>query len=108
MNTGPVKAAEHIRLVFELWRADHPRLFDDLIRFQKGTKRINRLRVLAHDGLLVQGARFLTVFEGAEQAGSIVGRCRVPPDSVLNVSDVDTASSLVILRERHPRLPWPS
>lgn len=44
-----------IRLVFELTRADHPRLYDDLIRFPKGTKRINRLRVLAHDGLLVQG-----------------------------------------------------
>ena len=73
MNTAPVKAAEHIRLEFELTRADHPRLFDDLIRFQKGTKRINRLRVLAHDGLFVQGARFLTVFAGAEEAGSASG-----------------------------------
>jgi len=43
-----------IRLVFELSRAEHPRLFDDLIRFHKGTKRVNRLRVLAYDGLLTQ------------------------------------------------------
>ena len=40
-----------IRLVFELARADHPRLYDDLIRFHKGVKRVNRLRVLAYDGL---------------------------------------------------------
>ena len=43
-----------IRLVFELSWAEHPRLFDDLIRFHKGTKRVNRLRVLAYDGLLAQ------------------------------------------------------
>jgi hypothetical protein len=45
---------QRIRLVFELTRADHPRLYEDLIRFSKGTKRINRLRVLAYDGLLLQ------------------------------------------------------
>jgi hypothetical protein len=45
---------QRIRMVFDLARDDHPRLFDDLIRFQKGTKRINRLRVLAYDGLLVE------------------------------------------------------
>lgn len=56
-----------IRLVFELTRADHPRLYDDLIRFPKGTKRINRLRVLAYDGLLVQGGQFVA----AGQPGSI-------------------------------------
>lgn len=43
-----------IRMVFELAREEHPRLYDDLIRFPKGTKRINRLRTLAHDGVLVQ------------------------------------------------------
>ncbi|RTL48483.1 MAG: hypothetical protein EKK46_15915 [Rhodocyclaceae bacterium] len=47
-----------IRLVFELARADHPRLYDDLIQFHKGTKRVNRLRVLAYDGLLVQSGLF--------------------------------------------------
>lgn len=43
-----------IRMVFEISREEHPRLYDDLIRFPKGTKRINRLRTLAHDGLLLQ------------------------------------------------------
>ncbi len=35
-------------------REDHPRLYDDLIRFPKGSKRVNRLRTLAHDGVLIQ------------------------------------------------------
>ena len=43
-----------IRLVFKLERAEHPCLYDELIRFHKGVKRVNRLRVLAYDGLLVQ------------------------------------------------------
>ena len=43
-----------IRLQFNLDRDENPRLFDDLIRFKAGTKRINRLRHLAHDGLLLE------------------------------------------------------
>jgi hypothetical protein len=43
-----------IRLVFKLERAEHPRLYDELIRFRKGVKRVSRLRVLAYDGLLAQ------------------------------------------------------
>lgn len=58
MSTDPVKDPKPIRLVFELARADHPRLYDDLIQFRKGTKRVNRLRVLAYDGLLAQGGAF--------------------------------------------------
>ena len=53
MSTDTVKDAAPIRLVFEL-APDHPCLYDDLIQFQKGTKRVNRLRVLAYDGLLAQ------------------------------------------------------
>lgn len=45
---------ETIRLLFELDRADDPQLYDDLIRFKKGTKRINRLRLLAREGVLGQ------------------------------------------------------
>jgi hypothetical protein len=45
---------EPIRLVFVLERAENPRLYDDLIRFKKGTKRINRLRTLAQEGLQAQ------------------------------------------------------
>ena len=59
MTIDPSKAVVPIRLVFELARADHPRLYDDLIRFPKGTKRINRLRVLAYDGLLAQNGQFV-------------------------------------------------
>jgi hypothetical protein len=43
-----------VRLLFEMSREDNPRLYDDLIRFNKGTKRVNRLRFLAHEGLLAQ------------------------------------------------------
>ena len=31
-------------MLFEMARDDNPRLYDDLMRFNKGTKRINRLR----------------------------------------------------------------
>lgn len=61
MTTITSKDAGTIRLVFELSRADHPRLYDDLIRFPKGTKRINRLRVLAYDGLLTQTGQLVAI-----------------------------------------------
>ncbi|HCY63263.1 MAG TPA: hypothetical protein DHV59_10630 [Oxalobacteraceae bacterium] len=54
MNTGTAMAPATIRLLFELERDDNPRLYDDLIRFKKGTKRVNRLRTLAQEGLLAQ------------------------------------------------------
>ncbi|MFY9327742.1 MAG: hypothetical protein WAO76_06950 [Georgfuchsia sp.] len=59
MSAAAVKEPNPIRLVFELARADHPRLYDDLIQFHKGTKRVNRLRLLAYDGLLVQNGLFV-------------------------------------------------
>lgn len=54
MNDPTPVSFEPIRLVFQLERADNPRLYDDLIQFKKGAKRVNRLRTLAQDGLLVQ------------------------------------------------------
>ena len=55
MTHGPLpKEPLPIRLVFKLERAEHPRLYDELIRFRKGAKRVSRLRLLAYDGLLVQ------------------------------------------------------
>ena len=54
MNNSTSMSLESIRLLFELERADNPRLYDDLIRFKKGTKRVNRLRTLAQEGLLTQ------------------------------------------------------
>ena len=64
MSTDTVKDAAPIRLVFVLARADHPRLYDDLIQFQKGVKRINRLRLLAYDGLLAQSGLFVGLERG--------------------------------------------
>ncbi|QTD47173.1 hypothetical protein [Ottowia testudinis] len=62
---------ETIRMLFELDREDDPRLYDDLIRFKKGTKRINRLRLLAHEAVLGQ-------FSAG--AGAVVARlASVPP-----------------------------
>ncbi|WP_323165957.1 hypothetical protein [Pseudomonas bubulae] len=43
-----------LRMLFEIARDDNPRLYDDLMRFNKGPKRVNRLRFLAYEGLLVQ------------------------------------------------------
>jgi hypothetical protein len=54
MTQGTVTKEEPVRLLFEMTRDDNPRLYDDLIRFNKGTKRVNRLRFLAHEGLLAQ------------------------------------------------------
>ncbi|MBP7048345.1 hypothetical protein [Thauera sp.] len=64
MSTETTQHPKPIRLVFELARDDHPRLYDDLIRFHKGTKRVNRLRVLAYDGLLAQGGAFAGIGHG--------------------------------------------
>lgn len=41
-----------IRISFLLAREDNPRLYDELIQFPKGQRRVNRLRTLAYDGLL--------------------------------------------------------
>lgn len=54
MKTADTRADPGIRLLFEMSRDDNPRLFDDLMRFNKGPKRVNRLRFLAHEGLLAQ------------------------------------------------------
>jgi hypothetical protein len=55
---------EPVRLLFEMTREDNPRLYDDLIRFNKGTKRVNRLRFLAQEGLLAQNWMLVPVGGG--------------------------------------------
>jgi hypothetical protein len=65
MTPRPLKQLEPIRLVFELARPDNPRLYDDLIQFHKGAKRVNRLRLLAHDGLLAQNGVFGGIGRGS-------------------------------------------
>jgi hypothetical protein len=54
MSADDTKLDQSVRLLFELSRDDNPRLFDDLMRFNKGPKRVNRLRFLAHEGVLAQ------------------------------------------------------
>ena len=54
MSAVDTKVDHSVRLLFELSRDDNPRLFDDLMRFNKGPKRVNRLRFLAHEGLHAQ------------------------------------------------------
>ncbi|WP_038205758.1 hypothetical protein [Xenophilus azovorans] len=58
MNELTRDKAKAVRLVFELERAENPRLYDELMRFPQGVKRVNRLRVLAYDGLLAQHGVF--------------------------------------------------
>lgn len=54
MSAADTSPDHSVRLLFELSRDDNPRLFDDLMRFNKGPKRVNRLRFLAHEGLTAQ------------------------------------------------------
>lgn len=48
--------ADTLRITFELELADNPPLYHDLAQFPKGARRVNRLRTLAHAGLLAQAA----------------------------------------------------
>ena len=44
----------------------------------------------------------------ASLVGAIIGRYREQGGSMRKLSDIDMAANFVTLRERHPRLPWPS
>jgi hypothetical protein len=46
--------------------------------------------------------------ERADLVTQIVGRYREQPGSMRKISDIDMEANFVRLRERHPRLPWPS
>ena len=46
--------------------------------------------------------------ERADLVTRIVGRYREQPGSMRKISDIDMEANFVRLRERHPRLPWPS
>ena len=71
---------EPVRLLFEMTRDDNPRLYDDLIRFNKGTKRVNRLRFLAHEGLLAQH------WIAAQGISEMVAPKRAPGESIVSPS----------------------
>lgn len=68
MENSPSPTAT-LRMLFELDRIDDPILYDDLTRFAKGTKRLNRLRLLATRGVL------------QEQLGVTVARSTMAPTS---------------------------
>jgi hypothetical protein len=54
---------------------------------------------------------WLTIAETGRRAdlvGRFVGRYREQAGSMRRISDIDMAANFVTLRERHPRLPWPS
>lgn len=82
MNTTQ-PATEPIRLLFEMQRDDNPRLYDGLVRFNKGPKRVNRLRFLAHEGLIAQ--RWL------EQGLALAPQIQLPRAEATNRINVQAA-----------------
>lgn len=59
--------ADKMRITFELELADNPPLYQELSQFPKGARRTNRLRTLAHAGLMAQ-ANLQTSSPGQPQA----------------------------------------
>ena len=83
---GAAKSAA-LRLVFSLDRDEDPRLFDDLVAMRKGVKRTARLRLLAHDGLLLQQGMVAQVATGqkpGQTAGGAGQVTHLPPDILTN------------------------
>ena len=78
MTQGAKHTQEPVRLLFEMTRDDNPRLYDDLIRFNKGTKRVNRLRFLAHEGLVAQH------WIATQVMSAVVTPTRAPGESVVS------------------------
>lgn len=75
-----------IRMRFELERDDNPPLFDELMKFAKGTKRLNRLRTLAHEGLVVQRGWVLRSSAGTAHDRPGGEQRRQTADSVLSAA----------------------
>ena len=76
---------EHVmRMRFELARDDNPPLFDELMKFAKGTKRLNRLRTLAHEGLHTQRGWFIPKGRAETENEQMIGEGqRAQADDVL-------------------------
>ena len=73
-----------MRMRFELQRDDNPPLFDELMKFPKGTKRLNRLRTLAHEGLHAQRGWSVPTERAETRRGKGLGEGRPgQADSVL-------------------------
>ena len=82
---GAATSPERVmRMRFELERDDNPPLFDELMKFPKGTKRLNRLRTLAHEGLHAQRGWSVPTGRGEARRKDMIGEgLRGHPDSVL-------------------------
>ena len=73
-----------MRMLFELERDDNPPLFDELMKFPKGTKRLNRLRTLAHEGLHTQRGSSVPLRRAEAKREEVIGEGqRGQADSVL-------------------------
>lgn len=71
---GAATGHEHVmRMRFELERDDNPPLFDELTKFPKGTKRLNRLRTLAHEGLHAQRGWSVPMGRGGATPAEMIG-----------------------------------
>ena len=71
---GAARSHEHVmRMRFELARDDNPPLFDELMKFAKGTKRLNRLRTLAHEGLHTQRGWSVPTGRGEAKHEAVIG-----------------------------------
>jgi hypothetical protein len=62
-----------MRMRFELERDDNPPLFDELMKFPKGTKRLNRLRTLAHEGLHTQRGSSVPLGRAEAKREEVIG-----------------------------------
>src|SRR2546430_8836453 len=81
---APTRQEHVMRMRFELARDDNPPLFDELMKFPKGTKRLNRLRTLAHGGLHTQRGWSVPKGRGEAKHEEMIGEGqRGQADSVL-------------------------
>ena len=81
----PTSSPAVIRMRFELERDDNPPLFDELMKFAKGTKRLNRLRTLAHEGLVAQRP-WLAPGSGTNYHGATSERGQTGAESVFSAA----------------------
>ena len=73
---APTRQEHVMRMRFELERDYNPPLFDELMKFPKGTKRLNRLRTLAHEGLHAQRAWSVPTGRAAAKHEETIGEGR--------------------------------
>jgi hypothetical protein len=67
--------ADTLKITFELELADNPPLYQDLAQFPKGSRRVNRLRTLAHAGLIAQRAAPGTLSANSSATSSAMDSC---------------------------------